>query len=110
MSSWFEVHTKAAMSDFTLQSLNVAIGSLVFEREALTLRIESVSAAIEEEEQLSEQVQLIEEALGEFRDAYKALRGDGTTHPPYEAVVATGVRSAREVFKRRGPTDSGATT
>jgi hypothetical protein len=88
------------MSEFTLQSLNVAIGSLAFERETLTLRIESVSAETEDEEQLSEQVLLIEQTLGEFRDAYKALRGDSTTHPPYEAIVAEGVRSAREVFRR----------
>jgi hypothetical protein len=64
------------------------------------LRIESVSAEIEEEEQLSEQVLLIEQTLGEFRDAYKALRGDGNAHPAYEAVVAEGIRSARELFKR----------
>jgi len=87
------------MSDFTLQSLNVAIGSLAFEREALTLRIESVSAETEDEEQLSEQVMLIEQTLAEFRDEYKALRGDTSTHPPYEAIVAEGVRSARAAFK-----------
>ena len=88
------------MSEFTLQALNVAIGSIAFEREALTLRIESVSPEVEDEEQLTEQVLLIEKTLCEFRDAYKALRGSSTTHPPYEYIVAEGVRSAREVFKR----------
>ena len=89
------------MSDFTLQSLSVAIGSLAFEREVLTLRVESVSAEVEDEEQLSEQVMLIEQTLAEFRDEYKALRGDGTTPPTYEAVVAEGVRSARVAFGAR---------
>jgi hypothetical protein len=88
------------MSDFTLQSLSIAIGSLAFEREAVTLRIESVSAEIEDEEQLSEQVLMIERALGEFHDEYNALRGDTTTYPPYEAIVAEGVRSAKMMFTR----------
>ena len=88
------------MSEFTLQALNVAIGSIAFEREALLLRIESVSAEVEDEEQLSEQVLLIEQTLGEFRDAYKELRAGSNTYPAYEAVVAEGIRSAREFFKR----------
>jgi hypothetical protein len=88
------------MSEFTLQSLGIAIGSLAFEREALTLRIETVSAETEDAEQLSEQVLLIEETLGEFRDAYKAARGDKVTHLPYEALVAEGVRSARAFLER----------
>jgi hypothetical protein len=87
------------MSDFTLQSLNLAIGSLAFEREALMLRVEAVSPETEDEEQLSEQVMLIQQTLAEFRDEYKALRGDTSTHPPYEAIVAEGVRSARAVFQ-----------
>jgi len=89
------------MSDFTLQSLSIAIGSLAFEREVLTLRVESVSAEVEDEEQLSEQVMLIEKTLAEFRDEYKALRGHSTTHPNYEALVAEGVRSARVAFEAR---------
>jgi hypothetical protein len=89
------------MSDFTRQSLSVAIGSLAFEREVLTLRVESVSAEVEDEEQLSQQVMLIEQTLAEFRDEYKALRGDATTPPVYEAVVAEGVRSARVAFGAR---------
>jgi hypothetical protein len=85
---------------FTLQALSIAIGSIAFEREALLLRIESVSAEVEDEEQLSEQVLLIEQALGEFRDEYKALRGSSNGYPTYEAIVAEGVRSAREFVKR----------
>jgi hypothetical protein len=88
------------MSEFTLQALNIAIGSIAFEREALLLRIESVSAEVEDAEQLSEQVVLIEQALGEFRDEYKALRGSSNSYPAYEAIVAEGIRSARELFKR----------
>jgi hypothetical protein len=88
------------MSEFTLQALNVAIGSMSFEREVLLLRIESVSAEIEDEEQLSEQVLLIERTLGEFRDEYKGLRGSSNSYPTYEAVVAEGIRSAREFFHR----------
>jgi len=89
-----------AMSEFALQSLNIAIGSLAFEREVLTLRAESVSAETEDAEQLSEQVLLVEETLGEFRDVYKSLRGESITHPPYENIVAEGVRSARALFER----------
>lgn len=88
------------MSEFTLQALNIAIGAMSFEREALLLRIESVSAEVEDEEQLSEQVLLIERTLGEFRDEYKALRGSSNSHPAYEAIVAEGTRSAQEFFKR----------
>lgn len=89
------------MSEFTLQALNIAVGSIAFEREALMLRIESVSAQVENDEQLSEQVLLVEQALGEFRDAYNhALRSNSGSHPSYATVVAEGIRSAREYFKR----------
>jgi len=88
------------MSEFTLQALNIALGSIAFEREALLLRIEAVSADVQDQELLSEQVLLIEQALGEFRDAYKALRGDSNGYPAYETVVAEGIRSAQEFFKR----------
>ena len=87
------------MSDFSLQALNVAIGSIAFEREALMLRIKSVSPEVEDEEQLSEQVLLIDQTLGEFHDEYDALRGDSTTYPPFETVIAEGARSARAAFK-----------
>jgi len=88
------------MSAFTLQALNAAIGSMSFEREALLLRIESVSTEVEDEEQLSEQVLLLERTLGEFRDEYEALRGSSDGYPTYDAVVAEGAHSARDCFKR----------
>ncbi len=87
------------MSDFTLQALNVAIGSIAFEREALMLRIKSVSAEVEDEEQLSEQVLLIDRTLSEFHDEYDALRGNSTTYPSFEEVIAEGARSARATFE-----------
>jgi hypothetical protein len=87
------------MSESTLQALNNAMGSITFEREALLLRIESVSAEIEDEEQLLEQVVLNEQALGEFRGEYKALRASSNSYPAYEAIFAEGIRNAREFFK-----------
>ncbi|MFN7726945.1 MAG: hypothetical protein ACK5QH_17965 [Rubrivivax sp.] len=85
------------MSDFTLRALNLAIGSMAFERELLLHRIETVAAEVEQAEQLSEQVLLIEQALGEFRDAYTVGREREPVYPPYEVVFAEAVRSALAV-------------
>lgn len=76
------------MSEITLQSLHTAIGALAFEREALQLRIAAVAAEVESEEELSEQVLLIEQVLGEFRDLYRRQRAGSSTFPAYEEAVA----------------------
>lgn len=87
------------MSDLTLQSLHTAIGALAFEREALMLRIATVSPEVETDEELSEQVMLIEQVLGEYRDLYRAQRGNSTTFPAYEEVVAAAKSRATVHFQ-----------
>ena len=88
------------MSALTLQALNMAIGSIAFEREMLLMRIGSVPPTVADEEQLADQVLLLEQTLGEFRDVYQSKRSNLDKHPPYAAIVAEGVRSAREAFAR----------
>ena len=88
------------MSEVTLQSLYTAIGALAFEREALLQRIAAVPPEVESEEELSEQVMLIEQVLGEYRDLYRSQRGSSTTYPAYEETVAGAKARAIAHFQR----------
>lgn len=87
------------MSEVTLQSLHTAIGAIAFEREALLQRIAIVSPETESEEELSEQVMLLEQVLGEYRDLYREQRGSAALFPTYEDTVADARARAIAHFK-----------
>ncbi len=62
------------MSDISVQTLSLALFSMVINRCRLLDRIERVSLEVDNDEHLSETVLDMDKALGELSDAYEAAR------------------------------------
>src|SRR5215471_18932485 len=65
-----DVERRSPMTELSMRTLMLAIGSLALERSALLERLKHESLHVDNEEHLSERVQDIDQALSELGDEY----------------------------------------
>jgi hypothetical protein len=81
------------MTEISLRTLVVAIGSMVADRERILARIAQEGADVDAEERLSELVMDIDSSLSELADAYEEQRKTTPGYPLYDDLVATVLHS-----------------
>lgn len=74
------------MTEFTMQTLMLAITALANERRRILERLEQ-DPVTDDEEHLSEEVLDIGVALNELADEYEARKGDSLQYPSYERLT-----------------------
>lgn len=74
------------MTEFTMQTLMLAITALANERRRVLERIQQ-NPSPDDEERLAEQVLDIGVALNELADDYEARKGDSPKYPSYERLT-----------------------
>jgi hypothetical protein len=85
------------MTEISLRTLMIAIGSMVADRERILLRIKKEGAETDEDEKLSELVMDIDNALNEIADLYEMQRKNAAGYPAYDDLVAS-VTSASKPY------------
>jgi hypothetical protein len=83
------------MTEISLRTLMIAIGSMVADRERFLERVAMVGTEADAEERLSELVIDIETALSELADAYEEQRKTASGYPPYDDLIASIVRAEK---------------
>jgi hypothetical protein len=76
------------MTEISLRTLMIAIGSMVADRERILARIAKEGAEVDSEERLSELVMDIDSSLSELADAYEDQRKTAPGYPAYGDLVA----------------------
>lgn len=75
------------MNEISIETLMRAIGALVSRSEALVRRLGEVSPEVDASEHLSEEIELIDQALNELGDAYERRRGTVAIYPPVAELM-----------------------
>jgi hypothetical protein len=83
------------MTEISLRTLMIAIGSMVADRERIMARIASEGTETDAEERLSELVMDIDSSLSELADAYEEQRKITPGYPTYDNLVAGVIQPAK---------------
>jgi hypothetical protein len=83
------------MTEISLRTLMIAIGSMVADRERIMARIASEGVETDAEQRLSELVMDIDTSLSELADAYEEQRKITPGYPMYDDLVASVTQSVK---------------
>jgi len=75
------------MDELSIETLMRAIGALVLQSDEVARRLEEVTPAIDASEHLSDELELIEQALAELGEVYERRRGSAAIYPPFPTLV-----------------------